>query len=255
MTVLASKATAIRDIIVELGIERDKAIRILDGGSSLCHRFDIDADDFLQQAEDDFELQGNSALLNAVSNAKRAIHAQVDEVLNALGYNTKGRSFDKRLALFCELGFVAPRILKRINDARNILEHEYTTPTLNQVQEAIDLATLFVGATKRHTVLWKTNISIGNEGLQVDDRTFSRELILRFDHDNKMFHIIGEIDVLPFEEWYRDYEHRKRSTIIGEVNLSAGEPLFAEFVRLVVAGDRERKSCQALDRLFDRVQL
>lgn len=255
MTVLASKATALRDIIVELGIERDKATRIIDGGGSLCHPFDVDADDFLQQAEDDFELQGNSALLNAVSNAKRAIHAQVDEVLNALGYNTKGRSFDKRLALFCELGFVAPRILKRINDARNILEHEYTTPTLNQVQEAIDLATLFVGATKRHTVLWEANISIGNEGQQVDERTFSRELSLIFDHDNKMFHIVGEIGVFSFEEWYRDYKHRKRSTIIGEIHLSAGEPLFAEFVRLIVAGDREKKARQALDLLFDRVQL
>jgi hypothetical protein len=250
------RATAVRDIFIQLGIERSKVTRILRGGSSLDHSFAIDAEDFLQQAEDDYDLGGNSALLNAVSNAKRAIHAQIDAVLSALGYNISNRGIERKMVLFGELGFVTPRILKRVNDARNILEHEYAMPTMEQVQEAIDLATLFVNATRRHTVLWEHEILIGNRDLQFEDSTFSRVLSISFQHDDKLLQLVGEIDALPFyEKLDRIEQGNYTGREIGSITLSAQDILFKDFIRLIVANDRQRKAQEALEHIFDQLDL
>jgi len=155
----------------------------------------------LQQAEDDFELKGNAALLNALSNAKRAIHAQIDEVLVALGYKVKGVTFDKKMRTFSDLGFVAPRLMKRVNRARNLLEHEYKLPTLEEVEEAIDLAGLFVSATKRHSELWEHEFTIGNEDEAVDGFSFSRQLQFRFAEKEKVFEVFAQKDVHSLEDW------------------------------------------------------
>jgi len=256
MPVLTSKTTAVRKVFAQLGIERSKAIRLLDGGGSLDTPFAVDAEDFLQQAEDDYELGGNSAPLNAVSNAKRAIHAQIDGVLSALGYNIRNQGIDRKATLFGELGFVAPRILKRVNDARNILEHEYAMPTMEQVQEAIDLATLFVNATRRHTVLWEHCISIGNRDLQLNSNAFSKEVRISFEHGERSSRLVGEIEVLPLYERLDQWERGNHTGhVVGDVVLSAQDPLFKEFIRLIIANDRERKAQQALNRIFDQLDL
>ncbi len=256
MEVAISKTIAVRNIFILLGIERKKATRILQGGGSLDTSFTIDAEDFLQQAEDDYEMGGNSALLNVVSNAKRAIHAQIDGVLSALGYKIKNRNTEQKLALFGELGFVAPRILKRVNNARNVLEHEYTVPTMEQVQEAIDLATLFVNATRRHTVSWEHEMLIGNRDQQIEDSMFSRVLSLSFEHDDKLLHLAGEIDALPFsEKMDRIEEGTYTGCTVGSVILSAQDILFKYFIRLIIANDRQRKAQEALDRIFDHLNL
>ena len=253
MTFAASKTEELREIFVSIGLQRLKALRLIHGGSGLRHEFDISAEDFLQRAEDDFELRGEAAILNAVANAKRAIHAQVDEVLHALGYPTKGRGFDKRLALFGDLGFVAPRILKRINDARNILEHEYTKPTLEQVEEAIDLATLFIGATRRHSESWEDEFTIGNCDEQLDEFTFGREISVSFEHKLKIFHVDGWVGCVPLDGSPANINEKAK--LIGRIELSANEPVFTDLVRLIIAGDHERKSREALDLLFDRIQM
>ncbi|MEA2075447.1 MAG: hypothetical protein U9O85_06905 [Euryarchaeota archaeon] len=41
-------------------------------------------------------------------------------------------------------GIIAPQILKKINDKRNLLEHEFKKPSLEQVEDALDVATLFI---------------------------------------------------------------------------------------------------------------
>lgn len=253
MVLISSKTAELRKLLKDLGIQRSKATKLVNSGCDLRHDFDVTAEDFLQQAEDDFELGGNSVFLNAVPNAKRAIQAQIDEVLNALGYKIKNYDFHKRLALFGDLGFVAPRILKRVNDARNILEHEYMAPSPAQIEEAIDLAVLFVGATKRHCERWDHKCAVGNGDDQIDEFDFSREISVRFDRENKCLRLEGLIDVLPFDKWYELQGKKARS--IGELTLVAGEPLFVDFVRLIVAGDRERKIREALDVIFTGLQL
>jgi hypothetical protein len=239
----------LRSMIEALGIERHRACKLLGGGTALRHEFNITAEDFLQQAEDDFESKGNAARLNALSNAKRAIHAQIDEVLIALGYKVKGISFDMRARVFAELGFVAPRLLKRVNRVRNLLEHEYKLSTLEEVEEAIDLAGLFVSATKRHSELWEHEFTIGNEDEALDDGFhFSRQLQFTFKDKEKAFGILAQKDVHTLEDWHKP-------TNVDELDIVAPEPLFGACVKLVLAGDRERKIREALDLVFSCVGL
>jgi hypothetical protein len=89
---------------------------------------------------------------------------------------------------------------------------------------------------------------------QVDDFNFSRELAVSFNENTKSFCLAGDIDVLPFEEWSDLNGKKKKSHTIANLTLSAGGPLFAAFVRLVVAGDHKRKTQEALDVIFDSIQ-
>ncbi len=47
-----------------------------------------------------------------------------------------------------DIGIIAPRILKKINTIRNLLEHRYKLPNKGEVEDAIDIATLFLEYTK-----------------------------------------------------------------------------------------------------------
>ena len=50
------------------------------------------------------------------------------------------------------VGIISPRILKRINQKRNFLEHEYKNPEKEQVDDALDVATLFIAYTEKFLV-------------------------------------------------------------------------------------------------------
>ena len=64
------------------------------GGSALNSDFECDAEDYLQAAEDEFELIDYAG---AFTNAKRAISCQIDEVLECLGYPWKRKQLREKL--------------------------------------------------------------------------------------------------------------------------------------------------------------
>jgi hypothetical protein len=100
--------------------------------------------EFLSLAEDDFERGGLAALVNATTNAKRAIVSQLDQLLISFGYQSLRWNVPKKIERLRALGLLAPSVLRKVVDMRNILEHEYSTPELKEVEEALDIASLFV---------------------------------------------------------------------------------------------------------------
>jgi hypothetical protein len=100
--------------------------------------------EFLSLAEDDFERGGLAALVNATANAKRAIVSQLDQLLISFGYHSLKWNVPKKIERLRALGLLAPILLRKVVDMRNILEHEYATPELGKVEEALDIASLFV---------------------------------------------------------------------------------------------------------------
>ncbi len=116
------------------------------------------------------------------------------------GFNVKHWNLSKKTELFVRLGFVAPRILKKINHARNILEYEYTLPSEAQVEEALDLAVLFVNSACRYLDLFIHEFSIGNFTERVDSFHFRKELTFRYDEENKFYIFRDWIDVTPENE-------------------------------------------------------
>ena len=100
--------------------------------------------EFLSLAEDDFERGGLSALVNATTNVKRAIVCQLDQLLLSFGYSSLRWNVPTKIEKVRALGLLAPSLLRKVINMRNILEHTYETPELEIVEEALDIASLFV---------------------------------------------------------------------------------------------------------------
>lgn len=114
------------------------------GGSFTMTELKTSPVDFLSLAEDDFERGGLSALFNATTNAKRAIVCQLDQLLISFGYPSLRWNVPKKIERVRALGLLAPSLLRKVVDIRNILEHEYKAPDLKSVEESLDVASLFV---------------------------------------------------------------------------------------------------------------
>ena len=106
---------------------------------------DISPEEFVAFARMDTVQEDKRGLVNAMSNAKRAIECQADFALECLT-RRKGRDMPQKLERLRELGVVAPGIVRKVSRIRNYLEHEYRLPDRATVEEAVDIAELFVAA-------------------------------------------------------------------------------------------------------------
>lgn len=134
----------IKEFCLVHGVDMSKCAVALGGGGFTMTEFSISPVEFLSLAEDDFERGGLSALINATTNVKRAIVGQLDLLLISFGYPSLKWNVPKKIERLRSLGLLAPSLLRKVVDMRNILEHEYETPDIKSVEEALDVAALFV---------------------------------------------------------------------------------------------------------------
>ena len=113
--------------------------------------FDLKAEDFLKFAEEDIKANEDKDIINSLGNVKRAIENRVDLLHYAFGFRNSRENgdFPTKLERLNELGIVAPRILRKINKIRNLLEHQYRLPDKEEVEDAIDIGILFVEYTNQ----------------------------------------------------------------------------------------------------------
>lgn len=90
-------------------------------------------------------------LVNALSNAKKALHLRLEDVCLGLGCGSlkSVNSFPKLIAYARNCGVVAPRVLERLNSRRNMVEHEFDVPKKEDVENFVDVVQLFLSATDR----------------------------------------------------------------------------------------------------------
>lgn len=90
-------------------------------------------------------------LVNALANAKKALHLRLEDLCLGFGaVNLKNfRTFPALIGYIRECGLVAPRVLDRLNAQRNAVEHDYILPVEPDVETFVDVAHLFVAATDR----------------------------------------------------------------------------------------------------------
>lgn len=135
-------------------------------------------DTYLDYAKDDFSdfarLKSPRCLINSVSNAKRALHYQVDGLANALGWSeVKGkRDFPTKLEFLGRCGILSPLIIKRINKLRNTVEHDYYVPTEDEALEYLEIVELYLGATRTASVYFPSGITVY---LMEDDDEYKAE--------------------------------------------------------------------------------
>lgn len=107
---------------------------------------------YLNFAKDDLnDAPSQRAWVNSLSNAKRALHFQVDLLSEAFGIKQaklgKRLSFPEKLKFCVDCGVVGPRILNKINHLRNAVEHDYYIPTKDEAEDFVDVVELFLSAT------------------------------------------------------------------------------------------------------------
>lgn len=112
------------------------------GGSQITYaRKGIWPSTYLAYAQADFEGEKDArTLVNTISNAKRALHYQVEGLAEALGWNHfKSRDdFPTRLNFLGLCGVLSPTIIRRINRIRNSVEYDYYIPSCRVPDDCIE---------------------------------------------------------------------------------------------------------------------
>jgi len=230
-----------------IDIDPENAITMTLGGCSLCVKeLDIDPYDFLIQAEIDYENGGDSSDLNAITNAKRAIVSQMDQALMSFGYPAPKWYTPRKIETLNSLGIVTPRILRKVSEYRNLLEHEYRRPTEEQVEETLDLASLFVASIKP-TLTFCDEFVLGNEASLRDSYSFEKGLC---------FTMAGskENEKAIIRVWAEDYTDGDRK-IIGEESFTYLDSEFPSIIKLAIASDRGFKVQDSLNELLIKAGL
>ena len=230
------KSTGIKELIELLDIRKEGLFVQPCGGSHGPAKMEIEPYDFLLQAEEDFERGERSAGINALTNAKRAIVSQMDQALLTFGYKSFRWNIPRKLDVLAELGFVAPRILKRVSSARNLLEHEYKRPSPQEIEDALDLAWLFVSASQAKLRPFGDSFDIGDLRYVSERHGCSKYLGFGL-------HCEGE------SVWYvvlaKDLSADNQT--LGQAVIPSGSPEFNLLVRLADAADTGVKMEKVLD--------
>ena len=142
--------------------------------------FPVSPQEYLSFAEEDLKDLPPRGTVNALSNAKRALDSRVDSVLIAFGMlsaaKAKQWSVPKKLSQLERLGVMTPRILTKLNRARNLIEHEFHKPSHEQVEDFVDVVSLFYEATRIYLH------SVPNDAEVIDEAT-GKWISLNIDYD------------------------------------------------------------------------
>ncbi|MHA1386494.1 MAG: hypothetical protein ACTSR3_22305 [Candidatus Helarchaeota archaeon] len=110
--------------------------------------FQIIPERYLISAEKNLSEKTSFGDIDSVMNSKKAVHCQIDKILWNLGFSLKkNRFFLQKLQKLRDCGVIAPEILVRLNNTRNLLEHKYYFVKRSDAQELYDIAKLFIKAS------------------------------------------------------------------------------------------------------------
>lgn len=163
------------EFIFQRGLTQRNLVVDHDGGVALSFSMEIPPREFLSLAEDAFE-RGEVGFVDAISNAQRAVRAQIKYVLGALGFETKKLKIGAQMKLLSELGIIAPRILRKVSEPRNLLEHQYKRPSQIETEDAIDLAGLFIEATNHVVGMFESGFLVQ----KATRRKYENVILVRF---------------------------------------------------------------------------
>ncbi len=123
--------------------------------------FEIEPYEYLQWAEQALEERTTAGDVHAILDAKRAIDSVTDRLLDIAGIDRSGLSRRKRMEAIARMHVAAPRIIQKLTDTRNTLEHDYRRPSHDEAETAVDVATLFFAASRHLEVLFPNEFALG----------------------------------------------------------------------------------------------
>ncbi|WP_144820886.1 hypothetical protein [Marinobacter piscensis] len=112
----------------------------------------VSSKEYLEFSEKDLLGKEKRNLVNALSNAKRALDCRIEEILYCIGMRAVSKkkkwNIPSKLGYLEGLGVITPRILSKLNKERNLIEHEFHFPEKNSVEDFVDVVSLFIESTK-----------------------------------------------------------------------------------------------------------
>jgi hypothetical protein len=214
----ASSEEDLEELLANQLVERVLAVlqadnAFFDGGmsSALQLPWELTPARFLDFADADLtEPSDDRALVNALSNANRALHCQVDSILFSLGLydTTRSKRFPSKLELLSRLGIVTRNALERLNESRNLTEHEYAIPVETEVRLFSDVVALFIEATNRYIREFTWDFS-------TDDDALTTRVSIRIEAAEGKVYLL-----LPGDK--------------GNAQLPASDPMYVEMLGLAV---------------------
>jgi len=193
----------------------------LGGGSFTLVDLKTSPLEFLSLAEEDLQRGGLSALVNATTNAKRAIVSQMDQLLVSFGYDSFRLNVPRKVEKLRALGLLAPSLLRKAVSMRNLLEHEYEAPALPEVEEALDIASLFVLSASAMFIPFDDVLEFSLYGTS-DTDTPIKQVTLGLDRE------AGRV-------YYRVYAYEcgaEGNLCVGQCEIPSGHSLFDPMVKL-----------------------
>lgn len=168
--------------------------------------------DYLNFARRDIVEGDTRALINALSNIKRAIDCQLDvllEIYGLLKLSMKEKwDFPRKIEVIRKAGVVSPNILKLINSRRVRLGHFHEKQKKEEVVEFLDIAELFIELFKFRTHRIELLIDYDNDfGFWMDTE---QKVILIYDN-TKLFWDCGGIEM--FKETVQEKDVKPIQTI------------------------------------------
>ncbi len=102
--------------------------------------------DYIHFSKSDLLSQDLRGAINALNNAKRAIHLLIDCFLEVIGIFSLYRkdNFPNKLAIIDKLEAFPVSLIKNLNSKRNIVEHEYKAISVEEAQAFVEIAEIFV---------------------------------------------------------------------------------------------------------------
>lgn len=156
---------ALRDALIRLGFDQSPNwwTSSESGSSPVVERFEVEPHEYLQWAEAALEQETTAGDVHAILDAKRAIDAVTDRLLDIAGIDRRTLSRGRRMEAIVMMNVAAPRIIRRMTDTRNRLEHEYERPSHSDAETAVDVATLFFAASRHLEIVFPDEFTLTND--------------------------------------------------------------------------------------------
>jgi hypothetical protein len=102
----------------------------------------IEPREYIQYAKADLMSKDTRGAINAIGNAKRAVHLLIDSLLeiSGLALNFSNKKFPKKLDIIEKSEFFPTILINALNQERNIIEHEYQRTSFEDAQKFVAVA-------------------------------------------------------------------------------------------------------------------
>ena len=255
---------SLNQILKKLEIDFAQTVFVYYGSSSGISGFSIKPKDFITYAKEDFESGNEKGLVNGITNCKRAIDCQIDSILNHFGIsfdkipkaseeiiaktNTRENETSYKLKLIQSLKFAPSGLIGKARKLRNKLEHYYQIPDRNEIEEAIELAELFVLSCESKIKDCNDEFAISSNNYKYSaphknipeyiEELYSNQLKISFEYDEKRICISPIVNKKLMTSIYIDQHW----------------PEFYFFIRLINSTDYETDCLENLKLLLKFVK-